>query len=130
MKTMLHQMANRTIIVTTEQLANQVGSGQVAVFATPMMIALIEQTASECIQPYLADGETSVGTFLSVTHSAATPKGMAVTAQVEVIEVNGREVVFHVQAKDEVGLIGEGLHKRFIVNKDKFEQKAQNTAKK
>lgn len=127
---MLHKSFSKTITVSKEQLANQVGSGQVSVFATPMMIALIEQTASECIQPYLEEGQTSVGTFLSVSHCAATPEGMAVTAQVEVVEINGREVTFQVRADDEAGMIGEGTHKRFIVSREKFELKAQNKAKK
>ena len=71
-----------------------------------------------------------MGTFLSVSHCAATPEGMAVTAQVEVVEINGREVTFQVRADDEAGMIGEGTHKRFIVSREKFELKAQNKAKK
>lgn len=127
---MLHRSLSKTITVSKEQLANQVGSGQVAVFATPMMVALMEQMASECIQPCLEEGQTSVGTFLSISHCAATPEGMSVTVCAEVSEINGREITFRVRAEDEVGLIGEGVHKRFIVSRDKFEQKAQNKGKK
>ena len=94
------------------------------VFATPMMIALMEKTACESVAPYLEKGSGTVGTELNVKHVAATPIGMQVTCETELVEVDGRRLVFHVKASDEAGLIGEGTHERFIINNEKFQSKA------
>lgn len=113
--------------VTEEQLAVNVGSGIVRVLATPMMVAAIEKTASESVAPRLAEGSTTVGTKIDVTHCAATPAGMKVHVETELTAVspNGRGLTFHVAAYDEKGLIGEGTHERVVVYKDRFEQKAE-----
>lgn len=110
-------------IVTDNNTAVSVGSGSLAVYATPSMLALIEKAACVALKGVLNDGETSVGTLLNVKHIAATPVGMKVSATAELIERDGRRLVFNVTANDECGLIGEGTHERFVVNSEKFIQK-------
>ncbi|MDO4271038.1 MAG: thioesterase family protein [Eubacteriales bacterium] len=114
--------------VQKEQLANAVGSGLVAVFATPMMIANIENTAAASVAAELDEGKTTVGTLVNVSHVAATPEGMEVRIETTLTEIapNGKILTFQVAAYDEAGLIGEGTHQRAIVDKDRFEQKAQS----
>ena len=116
----------KTISVDKTNLASAVGSGSLDVFATPMMIALMENAATECLGQFLDEGETSVGTLVSTNHIAATPLGMKVSATVEIISVNGREVEFSVLASDEKGPIGEGTHKRFVVFAEKFQAKTNS----
>ena len=113
-------------IVTTANVAMNVGSGKVQVFATPMMIALMEKAAALSIEPVLAPGQSSVGTHINVSHCAATPMGMHVWAETEVIETDRRRVTFSVKAYDERGLIGEGTHDRFIIDVEKFIAKAES----
>ena len=117
----------RKFVVTADKLANQVGSGLVAVYATPMMIAAIENTAAGSVAPYLEEGKTTVGTLVNVSHVAATPEGMEVRVETELVEIapNGKMLTFKVAAYDEAGLIGEGTHQRAIVAKERFEAKAQ-----
>lgn len=115
------------LVVTQDKLACNIGSGLVAVFATPMMIAAIENTAAGSVAPYLEEGKTTVGTLVNVSHVAATPEGMEVRVETELVEIapNGKMLTFKVAAYDEAGLIGEGTHQRAIVAKERFEQKAQ-----
>ena len=103
--------------VTKEQLACNVGSGLVSVFATPMMIAAIENTAAASVAGELEEGKTTVGTLVNVSHVAATPEGMEVRIETELTEIapNGKMLTFKVAAYDEAGLIGEGTHQRAIV---------------
>jgi len=117
----------KKLIVTAEQLASHVGSGLVDVFATPMMIAAIEDTAAASVEPELEEGRTTVGTQINVSHIAATPEGMEVRIETELTDIsaNGKILTFQVKACDEIELIGEGTHQRAIVNKSRFEQKAQ-----
>ena len=114
--------------VTKDQLACNVGSGLVSVFATPMMIAAIENTAAGSVAGELEEGKTTVGTLVNVSHVAATPEGMEVRIETELTEIapNGKMLTFKVAAYDEAGLIGEGTHQRAIVAKERFEQKAQS----
>ncbi len=112
--------------VTHEMLASSVGSGSVDVYATPMMIALMEQAASQLLVPYLDEGETSVGIRMDATHDAATPEGMMVSATAVVTGVDRRKVTFSITARDEKEVIGTATHERFIVAKEKFEAKAQS----
>ena len=112
-------------IVTTVNVATNVGSGKVQVFATPMMIALMEKAATLSIEPVLAEGQSSVGTHIDVSHLSATPMGMKVWADTEVIAIDRRKITFSVKAYDERGLIGEGTHDRFIIDVDKFIAKAE-----
>jgi len=112
-------------VVTTEVTADRIGSGLVQVFATPMMIALIEQTCNESVVPYLEAGQGTVGTHIDVSHCAATPVGMRVWCDSELVEVDRRRLVFSVKAYDECGLIGEGQHERFVIDSAKFQAKAE-----
>ncbi|MBR2572519.1 MAG: thioesterase family protein [Clostridia bacterium] len=121
----------RTYPVTKEVLASAFGSGLVDVYATPAMIAAIENTAALSVESELEEGYTTVGTQVSVSHVSATPEGMTVTVETTLTEVsaNGRLLTFAVRASDDMGLIGEGTHVRAIVNKARFEQKALNKGK-
>ena len=111
------------ITVTDNDTAKTVGSGTLAVLATPRMIALMEECAYKCIGNSLESGSTSVGTLMNVKHLSATPVGMNVSASAEITEIDGRRVAFKVEAYDAVGLIGEGIHERFIVLEEKFVSK-------
>ena len=99
--------------------AYEVGSGDLLVYATPCMVALMEGAACEAISP-LPEGKTSVGTEISVYHKAATPVGMDIRAEAEVTAVEGNTITFRVAAYDEAGLIGDGTHKRVIVSSQRF----------
>jgi len=116
-------------IVTAEKLAKNVGSGIVGVYATAMMVALMEKASLLSLEPYLEPGEGSVGTQVNVSHCSATPLGMKVWAESEVVKVEGRRIFLTVKAFDEDGLIGEGTHERFIINMEKFHAKAQGKLK-
>lgn len=109
--------------VTPDKLAVNVGSGDLNVFATPSMTALMEAAACNCLAPYLDDGESTVGTELNIKHTSATPEGMKVTAEAVLTAVNGREFTFEVKAFDNSGEIGSGTHKRFLVFSEKFTAK-------
>ena len=113
-------------IVTPEMSAARVGSGLVDVFATPMMVALIEQTCYESVLPHLGEGQGTVGTLVNVSHVSATPIGKRVWCDSELVEVDRRRLVFSVKAYDEAGLIGEGTHARFVIDIDKFMKKLQS----
>jgi len=110
-------------VVCESNVAVNVGSGSLKVFATPMMVALIEKAAVLSVEPYLGEGQSSVGTLVNVKHVAATPVGMKVWAETELIEIDRRRLVFNVAAYDEAGLIGEGTHERFIIDIEKFQSK-------
>lgn len=117
-----------TTVVDKEKLACSVGSGVLEVYATPMMLALMEQAASELLGGLLEPGQTSVGTHLDVAHNAATPLGMQVSATAVIVAQDGRKVEFEVTASDEAGEIGKGTHTRFIVDSEKFQAKANAKA--
>lgn len=119
--------AEATTTVTPQNTAAAVGSGGVDVYATPSMIGLMEMAALRAVQPHLAEGETTVGTVVNVKHLAATPLGMAVRATARLTEVDGRRLVFTVEAFDDREKIGEGTHERFVVPLQKF---LDRTAKK
>lgn len=112
------------ITVSDDLTAANVGSGLARVFSTPMLIALMERCCSESVAQYLNEGDSTVGTHLDVSHSAATPVGMRVWCESELMEVDRRRLVFRVQAFDDCGPVGEGTHERFIVNNVKFQAKA------
>ena len=111
--------------VLPEMSAAKIGSGLVDVFATPMMIAMIERTCNESVVPYLESGQGTVGTHVDVSHIAATPVGMRVWCDSELVDVDRRRLVFSVKAYDECGLIGEGRHERFVIDTARFEAKAK-----
>ena len=112
-------------MVVRENTAQAAGSGLVPVFATPWMIALMEGAAVQAVQSALEADEGTVGTRLDVTHDAATPIGMKVWAEAEVIAVEGRRLSFAVSAFDEAGKIGGGTHERFIIKPEKFLARVQ-----
>ena len=107
-------------IVTDRNTAICAGSGTLPVFATPFMCALMEKAAWMAIAPGLEDGDSSVGTKLSISHQSATPVGLKVWAESEVTAVDGKRIEFTVTAGDEKGLIGSGTHERFIVTDQRF----------
>ena len=116
----------KEITVTKELTAISLGSGDLEVYATPAMIALMEETASESVKPGLEVGQGSVGTCIAIKHLAATPIGMRVRCESELVEVDGRRLVFNITAYDEKDKIGEGTHERFIILNDKFQSKVNS----
>lgn len=113
------------ITVTQDKTAQAMGSGELPVFATPAMIALMENTACKLAAQYLEPGQGTVGTMLNVKHLSATPVGMRVFCEATLIDMDRRRLVFRVTASDEAGAIGEGTHERFIVDNEKFLSRAQ-----
>lgn len=109
-----------TTTVVHENTAAAVGAGGVEVFGTPMMIALMENAAWRAVADELEEGQVTVGTHVNVSHLAATPLGQQVRATAELVEIDGRRLVFHVVAYDERQKIGEGQHERFIVSLERF----------
>lgn len=116
----------KEIIVTKELTARSMGSGDLEVYATPAMVALMEGTAADSVKSELDEGKGSVGTSIKIKHLAATPIGMRVRCESELIEASGRRLVFRVAAFDEKDKIGEGTHERFIISNDKFQSKANS----
>lgn len=111
-------------IVSEEALACNVGSGSLRVYATPMVVALIEKAASQMAQTIVDEGITTVGTRIAIDHVSATPVGVKVWAEVTLKEIDGRKFVFDVSAFDESGLIAKGEHERFAVKSESFQKKA------
>lgn len=112
--------------VSANDTAEFMGSGTLCVFATPAMIALMEETAWRSVDPYLETGQSTVGISLDIKHLCPTPLGMKVRCESTLTEIDGRRLKFTVHVYDEVGLIGSGIHERFIVNAEKFQSKANN----
>ena len=112
-------------MVTEDKLASAVGSGIAAVFATPSLVALMENAAVQTMEDALPEGWSSVGTRIEIDHLAATPPGMKVRATARIIEVDRRKIVFAIEAYDEIEKVGNAVHTRFLVDKAKFEAKAQ-----
>ena len=106
--------------------AVEVGSGSLLVYATPCMVALMEGAACEAIEEAIPEGQTTVGIELNIKHLAATPVGMEVRAEATVTAMEGKIITFEIRAFDEAGIIGEGTHKRALVNCDKFLEKTYN----
>lgn len=114
-----------SVVVDKSNVASAVGSGMVDVFATPMVVALVETAAAKCVQEFLDDGEVTVGAEVEINHNSPTPIGMKVTAAATVRTVDRRRVGFVVEVSDEVGEIAVGTHVRYIVDKAKFMAKAE-----
>jgi len=112
--------------VTKEKTAKEVKSGSLEVFATPMLVALMEEAAVKALADIVAPSETTVGTRIEVSHLKATPLGMKVEALAKLVQVEGRKLTFQVEAFDEQGKIGEGWHERFLVNIEKFLSKIKD----
>ena len=113
-------------LVSSEHAARHIGSGEVGVLSTPSMILFMERTSMKCIQEYLPLNYTTVGIVVNVRHLNPAPIGGVVRVESKLIQVDGRRLVFEVKAYYKDTLIGEGLHERFIVNKEKFLEKSKN----
>ena len=111
------------LTVTKDKCAGALGSGELDVFATPAMVALMEETAWKSVVSELQPGEGTVGTALEVRHLAATPVGLKVVCETELILVDRRRLVFDVKVYDPFGLVGEGTHERFVIQYEKFMKK-------
>ena len=114
--------------VTEENAAKSMGSGDLMVFATPAMIALVEMACWTSVSDGLEEGQSTVGTALEVNHVSATPLGVKVWCDSELTQIDGRKLTFAVKVYDEAGLIGEGSHQRFIIDKERFLAKAEKKA--
>jgi len=121
--------AEKSETVTDDKTAASFGSGGIAVYATPAMIALMEGAAFSAAEALLPQGWSTVGTELNVKHLSATPTGMKVYARAELLGIDGRALSFKVEAFDEVGKIGEGTHGRFIIEAEKFLAKVESKGK-
>ena len=111
-------------VVTEALTAKAMGSGELRVYATPAMVALVEETAWKSVAPALEPGQGTVGTKLDLAHLAATPLGRKVRCETELVEIDRRRLVFSAKVWDEAGKIGEGTHERFIVDNERFQAKA------
>lgn len=107
-------------VVGDNNTAKTMGSGDLLVFATPSMVALMENAAANSVKEFLEDGQTTVGTLMNVKHLSASPISLEITAESELIEIDRKRLVFTVTAYDKEGLIGQGVHERFIINSEKF----------
>ena len=116
----------QTVTADASNSAKTMGSGSLDVFATPAMVALMEKTAVASLEEHLEEGQTTVGIALDIKHSAATPLGMTVTCESTLVAVDGRKLTFEVTASDERGVIGSGMHERFIVDAERFQEKTNN----
>lgn len=119
----------QSVMVTMDMTAKEQGSGELPVFSTPKMIALMENTAYQSVAEYLEEGQGTVGTYMAVKHTAATPVGMMVTFETVLKEAEGKRLLFEVKAYDEKGSIGVGEHERFIINNEKFLKKTEEKKK-
>ncbi|SKC91107.1 thioesterase family protein [Maledivibacter halophilus] len=113
-------MAEVEKVVGEKDTAESFGSGSIKVFATPMMVGLMENASLKSVDPHLPKDYATVGTHLDVKHLAATPVGMKVKAKAELIEIDGKKLKFKIEAYDEKDKIGEGYHSRYIINSPKF----------
>lgn len=113
------------LTVGAEHTAPRVGSGKIAVLATPVMINLIEAAALAAVEHLLPSGHQSLGTHLDIGHVAATPVGMRVSAAAELVAIDGRTLSFRVEARDEKETIGGGTHRRVVVNVRRFDRRVQ-----
>jgi len=113
------------VVVGPEHTAPFVGSGRIAVLATPVMINFIEAAALAAVEHLLPDGHQSLGIHLDVSHVAATPVGLRVIATAEVLKVEGRTITFRVEARDEFETIGGGTHERVVVSVARFDERVQ-----
>ena len=112
--------AESSIVVTDANTALTLGSGDMKVFATPAMVALMENAAMLAVATHLDDGASTVGVEMNTSHIKASPMGATITASAELTTIEGRKLTFKVKAWDEQGVIGEGYHTRFIVDRERF----------
>ena len=113
-----------SVTVDVGNTAKTFGSGQADVLATPFLVALMERAACAALASAMAPGQGSVGTMIMVNHKAPTPIGMTATAKATLEEIDGRRLVFSLEARDENEIIGDGRHERFLIDNRKFQDKA------
>jgi fluoroacetyl-CoA thioesterase len=111
--------------VTSAESASHLGSGTVGVYATPAMVAFVERTCQQLVQPLLAPGQTTVGMGIEIRHLAPTPIGAMVRVRAEVMSYDGRQIEFHAQVWDETELIGEAEHRRAVVDFERFMRRVE-----
>ena len=116
-------------MVTEANTAKHLGSGNVEVFATPAMVRLMEEAGVAAVDHLLPEGQRTVGVSLNVRHLAATPLGMSVTVRAELMEIEGRRLIFRVEAFDEVEKVGEGTHQRYVIDVAHFQQRVEQKRK-
>lgn len=114
-----------TAVVGTDNTARTLGSGDMDVFATPAMVALMENAAMNAVAGSLPEGSTTVGAKIDTTHLKPSKVGASVRATATLVEIDGRKLVFDVKAEDDGGLIGEGRHVRYVVDRQRFMAKLQ-----
>lgn len=112
--------AEASRLVSLDESAAHLGSGTVGVYATPAMVAFIERTCQQLVQPLLPEGQSTVGTGIQIRHLAPTPIGSTVRVRVEIASVEGREIVFRAEAWDEFERIGQAEHRRAVIDVDRF----------
>jgi len=110
-----------TWIVSKAHLASSFGSGLVDVLATPVLVGFCEEASQTMIDAHLPEGQKTVGTAISLTHTAATPLGMKVTIRATLTAIEGRKLTFEVECEDEIESIGQCSHTRFIIDAARFE---------
>lgn len=121
---------HQEMTVTNDFTAKTMGSGVMDVYATPAMLALMEKTAFTSVVPYLDEGCGTVGIKVEVEHVASSPVGMKIFCDSELTAIEGRKLIFSVEAFDEKGLIGKGTHERFIIESEKFQEKTDRKLEK
>ena len=121
-------LGTATLMVGEEHTAPRLGSGRAPVLATPIMVALMESAAVDCVERLLGDGQESLGVRVDIDHTAGTPVGLAVTATAELKEIDGRKLLFHVEARDAREVIGKGRHERIVVDAERFRAKVRAKA--
>lgn len=117
--------AEVSLTVTELDTAARWGSGLVPVFSTPALVGIMEAAAVKAVDGHLPEGQTTVGGHIDVRHLAATPVGMQVRARAELTSIDGRKLIFQIEAWDELEKIGESLHERFVIDKEKFITRVQ-----
>ncbi len=116
-------------LVEEKYTAKHIGSGDVEVLSTPSMILFMEQTALNCVQKYLPVKYTTVGIAVNIKHLKPVPKNEKVVVEAEITSIGGRKVIFNVKTLWKDQLIGEGIHERYIVDREKFIEKIKNLTK-
>ncbi|MDR2126713.1 MAG: dihydrolipoamide acyltransferase [Prevotellaceae bacterium] len=115
--------AQSETMVDIGNTAISIGSGSLPVFSTPSLVALMENAATKCINDCFDETQTTVGIALNIEHTRASAAGEKIIAKATLVTINGRELLFNVEAYDSKGIVGHGLHKRFVINIENFMRK-------
>ncbi len=124
-KLQLDLVGSVEFIVEDEHTAKEIGSGNINVLSTAFMTAMLEKAAWTSVSPFLEPGEETVGTLMNITHESPTPVGMKVECISKLVSIDERKLLFEVDAYDERGHIGGGMHERFIIHQERFLSKAE-----